>query len=118
MKEYFGSSANLYHQTSGKQNILIPAILRHIPQTKKFQKKLLDVACGNADFNPLVRKKGYVYVGLDISSDMIGRAKKDFPEGEYVVAPATDFTKKIKDEFYVILISMLFPAFSEKIRHH
>jgi ubiquinone/menaquinone biosynthesis C-methylase UbiE len=108
MKEYYGKGAKIYHQTKGKRFLLIPAILRNLkPVTKG---KLLDVACGNGDFSILVNKKGYEYHGLDVSPDMIKRAREDFPHGKFQVASATKFASKYKEKFDVILISMLFPA--------
>jgi hypothetical protein len=42
----------------------------------------------------LANKKGYRYFGIDISKEMIERARRDFPEGEYQVGRAEDLAKK------------------------
>lgn len=108
MKEYFGEGAKIYHQTKGKKYLLIPSLLRYIPYTKKG--KLLDVACGRGDLYIYVKKKGYKYFGFDISSDMIKQAKDSNPAAQFLVASATDFSKKYKDKFDIVLVSMLLPA--------
>lgn len=108
MKEYYGKSAQIYHQTKGKKYLLIPSILKYIKNTSNG--KLLDVACGNGDFSILVSKRGYQYYGFDVSKDMINRAKIDFPQSNFLVASAVNFSKSYKEQFDIILISMLMPA--------
>lgn len=108
MKEYYGESAKIYHQTKGKKYLLIPSILKYIKRTSNG--KLLDVGCGNGDFFILVSKRGYQYYGFDVSKDMINRAKIDFPQSKFLVASATNFSKLYNEHFDIILISMLMPA--------
>lgn len=108
MKEYFGKSAKIYHQTKGKKYLLIPSLLRYIPYTKNG--KLLDVACGNGDLYINAKKRGYKYFGFDISPDMIERAKVNNPTAQFLVAAATNFSKKYNDKFDIVLVSMLLPA--------
>src|SRR5687768_3441201 len=114
MKEYFGKTAAAYQQTDGKRFLLIPAFKRCIPKALKDKDLLLDVACGHGYYNVLAHEKGYQYFGVDISPDMIKRAKEDYPPGVYTVSPSTSFAGKIKQKFNVIVISMLFPVFSSK----
>lgn len=47
---------------------------------------------------------------MDISSDLIDRAKNNFPQGHFTVASATNYSKIFKYKFDVIVISMLFPS--------
>jgi len=112
MKEYFGKSSKSYKQTKGKRFLLLPAFIKLIPKTRKG--KLLDLGCGNGDLYPMVSKKGYDYFGLDISKDMIARAKKDYPRGNYSIYSASNFSKEYSDKFDIVLISMLFPAIGNK----
>lgn len=99
MKEYFGKTSQVYQQTDGKRLILIPAFYRNIPNALKSDQKLLDVACGHGDFYELAKEKGYTYYGLDISKDMIDEAKRNFPDGRYLVSSAISFSRKYNERF-------------------
>lgn len=114
MKEYFGKRAKGYKQTKGKEYILFPALGKYIHQSKPSQKKLLDVGCGNGDLYELAKEKGHSYYGLDISKEMIQRAKDEYPKGTFLVSSATDFASKYGQAFDVIVISMLFPSLRSK----
>jgi ubiquinone/menaquinone biosynthesis C-methylase UbiE len=111
MKEYFGDRAKVYKQTFGKRVQLIPALDRALPRVGG---KLLDIGCGNGNFGVIAERKGYDYHGIDISEDMICRAKEEFPNGKYKVASANDFSKLYKEHFDVVLMSMLFPSIDNK----
>ncbi len=117
MKEYFGKSAKTYIQTIGKKFLLIPAVSKYLKGNKKGL-KILDVGCGNGDFFSIAKKHGYKYYGLDISEEMLSRARADFPQGKYLLSSALSFASKYDFKFEVILISMLFPALGalDKIR--
>lgn len=114
MKEYFGKNAKKYKQTKGKQHILFPVLRKYISLTKPKILNLLDVGCGNGDFYQIAKEKGYKYFGLDISSEMIQRAKTDYPNGKFLVSPATDFSSKYSQKFERVVISMLFPSIRSK----
>jgi len=114
MKEYFGKSAGKYKQAKEKKYLLTPAISRNIPKGKKGE-TLLDIGCGDGFFCGIATKKGYKYYGIDISNDMVNRAKEDFPKGKFCVVSADDFTKVLNQKFDVILINMLFPCISNKL---
>ncbi len=112
MKEYFGKSSKVYEQTRGKRFVLIPAIRRNLK--KSSNGKLLDVGCGIGDLSLVANAKGYTYYGVDVSKDMIARAKQIFPSGKFIVASATNFSSHFKEKFDVILLSMLLPAIKEE----
>jgi SAM-dependent methyltransferase len=112
MKEYLNVNAEFYHLTERKRFVLLPAIRRHIKTTKLG--RLLDLACGNALFYPLITKKGYSYYGLDISPILLKQAQKNFPQGHYIQGNAVSFSKYYHFKFDVILCNLLLPALSNK----
>ncbi len=52
----------------------------------------MDLGCGNGILTQKLSDMGYKVIGLDASEPMLERAKKDFPELEFKLADATDFT--------------------------
>lgn len=109
MKEYYGDGAKKYAVTERKQMVLLPAIERAVGPAQPGQ-KLLDLACGNGAFHDFAVAKGYKYVGLDISEDMIDEARNRFPEGEYIVADAIDYAGSVSEKFDTILSVLLLPS--------
>jgi len=45
---------------------------------------VLDVGCGQGDFCPFAKTKNLLYTGLDISGEMIQKAKQKFPMANFV----------------------------------
>lgn len=111
MEEYVGAKARNYAQTTGKTNLLFPAIERHLPNSKGASAKLLDVGCGEGSVAKLAESKEYEYYGLDASQDMLNLAKASFPKGNYLRSSSIEFAHKYREKFDVIIISMLFPVF-------
>ncbi len=114
MTEYHGESAKNYQQTGGKLHLLIPAIKRAIPKATSPESKLLDVACGNGDLFNLSSENGYEYFGLDLSEEMITRAKQEYPNGNYLQASATDFAGHYNHKFDIVLCIMLMNHFNTR----
>ena len=113
MKEYLSKNAAVYNLTDRKKHIIIPALRRHIKKVRSGS--LLDLACGNALFYPLIAQKGYKYFGLDISPVLLEQARKRFSKGHYLLGDARKFAKMYKDQkFDVILSNLLLPALSKK----
>lgn len=113
MEEYFDKNAEVYHLTERKKFVLVPAIERHLKPIKSGA--LLDLACGNALFFPLVTKKGYKYYGLDISPVLLEQARENFPKATYTLGDATKFAHLYKKQkFDVILCNLLLPALNKK----
>jgi len=111
VKEYFGTSAKKYGQTRGKRLLLFSAIKKHLPRAFGKKAKLLDIGCGNGDVFSIANAKGYQYFGLDISPDILDRAKTDYPTGTYCKGNATDVAKLFKGvSFDAVIVSMLFPS--------
>lgn len=113
MEEYFGESAKKYKQPSDKFFTLFPALERMIPKAKAGQ-RLLDMACGTGDMYEFVKNKGYEYVGVDISPDMIEQARSKHPDASFTVGDATKLQVESLGRFDVVLCNMLFPSVSEK----
>lgn len=111
MKEYFSESAAIFQQTTGKLSLLLPAINRHLPEKGGL---LLDVGCGSGDLFYLAQNNNYEYFGLDVSPDMIDLAKSKYPKGSYLISDSTTFSKDYDIKFDVIIMNMLFPAFSKR----
>lgn len=113
MDEYFGESAKNYKQPSDKFFTLFPALDRLLPEAKKRQ-RLIDLACGTGDLYEFARSKGYGYVGLDISEDMLEQARSKHPGAEFVLGDATKLSVKELGKFDVVLCNMLFPSIAKK----
>ena len=113
MREYYGSAAKKYAQTKSKKYLVNPAIFRLLTKTKQ-SLRLLDLACGNGDLIDEIKKRGYKYTGMDISDDMLKRARVDYHDEEFFLADARTFAKKTKVKYDVVLINMLMPALSKR----
>ena len=48
---------------------------------------ILDVGCGQGDLYGFLRNRGIKnnYIGIDVSSEMIGYAKKKYPDGDFIL---------------------------------
>lgn len=53
--------------------------------------KVLDLGCGNGALTKVLCDKGYDVIGADASDDMLAKARKEYPELEFIKADATDF---------------------------
>jgi len=114
MKEYFGATAQKYQQTKGKQYLLFPTLQKYLGTAKLDNASMLDVGCGNGDFYQIAEEQHFHYFGLDISEEMISRAKQEYPKGEFQVSPATHFASLYTQKFDVVVVSMLFPSLRDK----
>jgi ubiquinone/menaquinone biosynthesis C-methylase UbiE len=65
--------------------------------------RILDAGCGPGSFSKLLIQNGYHVVGLDISMNMINRAKQLVPEGDFVVGDLADLSLFPADAFDGIL---------------
>lgn len=109
-KSYQGEEVIEFKQTPGKIYCLNPAIERHLPDGK--DKKILDVGCGDGFYYTMCSQKGFEYSGLDISEDMIRKAKTQYLQGSFLTGSCFELTKLYeKASFDVVISSMLFPEF-------
>lgn len=112
MNEYMGKSAKRYSQTESKLMRLFPALDRVI--SKKSGGLFLDVGCGVGDYSEEVGKKGYKYYGVDVSGDMIARARTTYPSINFRVSDATKFSDKFNIRFDIVLLSMVLCTLGKK----
>ncbi len=111
MKEYFGTSVNKYSQPQDKFYTLFPGLNRQLPAARGEQ-TCLDLGCGTADLYDFITSKGYDYVGLDFSKDMLVRAKEKHPGVTFIEADASNY-ENFDKKFSVVLANMLFPSIGD-----
>ncbi|MEW6128865.1 MAG: methyltransferase domain-containing protein [Acidobacteriota bacterium] len=54
--------------------------------------RILDVGCGTGQLTKAIAETGATVIGIDKSAEMIVTAKNNYPEIEFLVADATDFS--------------------------
>lgn len=109
-KNYQGNEVVEYKQTPGKVYCLNPALERHLPEGDG--KKILDVGCGDGFYADMCNKKNYEYYGVDLSQDMVDKARSNFPNNNFVQGSCFELSKLFKENsFEVVISSMLFPEF-------
>jgi len=69
---------------------------------KKPGVKILDLGCGNGRFTKIL-PKGQKYLGIDISENLIEKAKKLHPEHEFKVGDILDLSGLEKEDFDVVI---------------
>ena len=52
---------------------------------------ILDFGCGNGALSKVLYDKGYVVKGIDVSQELLGIARKNYPDIEFMQADATNF---------------------------
>lgn len=73
-------------------------VLKHVKG-----KKAMDFGCGTGRSTRFIKKCGFDTIGVDISEDMIQKAKETDPAGEYYVIKNNDFGQFQKNSFDLIL---------------
>lgn len=58
----------------------------------KAHERILDIGCGTGQLTKALAESGATLIGLDQSADMIATAKKNYPEIEFLVADAAEFS--------------------------
>ena len=71
-------------------------------------KKAIDFGCGTGRSTRFLEKCGFNAVGVDISKDMIKKAKELDPEGDYRLSSDDDFKKFEKHHYDLILAVFTF----------
>lgn len=100
MAEWYEShvgSADSYHQT-----VILPNLIRLIDL--KFGQRVLDIACGSGFFSEEFRKAGAKVRGVDISPELIGLARKQYPNVSFEVAAARSFPSVKNQSIDIITI--------------
>lgn len=74
--------------------------------------RMLEVGCGPASHLPQIARRGYQYVGLDLSEAMIGfardRAESADLRGEWVQADMADFTLDEPVDFAFVMLGSIY----------
>ena len=79
----------------------------------------LDFGSGTGRSTRFLRRLGFATVGVDISSEMIGRAREIDPEGDYRLIPGDDMTGLPQAGFALVLAAFTFdniPGMQAKVR--
>lgn len=113
MKEYKGISVNKYSQAESKLMVLFPVFDKFIPKAKE-DGSFLDLGCGLGDYSQYALPKGYKYLGIDNSEDMIKRARLLYPDLNFIVADSRDFSNVTQEKHDIILISMVFITMNKR----
>lgn len=92
----------------------IPAIIsRHVSG-----KRALDFGCGTGRSTRFLQKLGFQTIGIDISEDMIEKAREIDPEGDYRLIEEGDFSQFERGAFDLILSAFPFdniPSMEKKV---
>lgn len=89
---------------SYQRELIYPNLLR-MASLKKGE-RVIDVACGEGSFAAELYSAGCSVCGTDVSPELIARAKKKVPSGQFTVAKAEDLSpvkEKDFDKAFVVL---------------
>lgn len=84
-------------------HVIAPNILRMLGIKKG--DTVLDLACGEGYFSRLMKDTGAIVTGIDLSSELIARAKEKSADIEYIVSAAHD--TKLKKEYFDKVVTVL-----------
>jgi ubiquinone/menaquinone biosynthesis C-methylase UbiE len=83
-------------------------------------KKAIDFGCGTGRSTRFLRRLGFDAVGVDISEDMLKRAREADCEGDYRLIEEGDFSKFADDAYDLVLSAFTFdnvPTMEKKVRN-
>jgi SAM-dependent methyltransferase len=92
----------------------LPAIIR----THVKGRQALDFGCGAGRSTRFLRERGFDVVGIDVSAEMIRRARELDPGGEYVLVRGADFEDLRPRRFDLVLAAFTFdnvPTMRKKV---
>ncbi len=95
--------AHLDGQDTYQAKVIAPNLLRMLSPEKG--EAVLDLACGQGYFSRLVKDFGANVTGVDLSSELIARAKEKSKDINYIVASAenTKLKKESFDKIFTVL---------------
>ncbi len=82
-------------------------------------KNALDFGCGTGRSTRFLQKCGFHAIGIDISADMIKKAKEIDPKGDYRLTPESDFSQFSDNAFDLALSAFTFdniPTMEKKVK--
>lgn len=85
-KESYNLIASHFSQ---KRQFLWPE-LKKIAQLVKNEDKVLDLGCGNGRLYQAFKEKKITYLGIDFSEELLKIAKKNYPQGKFLLADITE----------------------------
>ena len=99
-----------------KTNVRDEDVISEILQKGGIRKgaKVLDIACGPGVLFPDYESLGAEFAGIDISENMVKKAREKFPEAEVICGDAT--TYDFSSDFDAVMIYNAFPHFDEPQR--
>lgn len=109
---FFDELAPCWDKTNVRNEEVISEILRKGGVRKGA--KVLDIACGTGVLFPDYESLGAEFVGIDISENMVKKAREKFPEAEVICGDAT--TYDFSSDFDAVMIYNAFPHFDEPQR--
>jgi len=74
------------------------------PPAKKYcqkisaNQKVLDLGCGNGRLYEALENKKVIYLGIDSSQELLDLAKKNYPEGKFLLGDILELEKILKPE--------------------
>jgi ubiquinone/menaquinone biosynthesis C-methylase UbiE len=83
-------------------------------------KKALDFGCGTGRSTRFLKKLGFDAVGIDISEDMLEKAREIDPEGGYSLVEDGDFSEFSDETFDLVLSAFTFdniPTMEKKVKN-
>jgi ubiquinone/menaquinone biosynthesis C-methylase UbiE len=86
-----------------QEKVIGPNLLRILNPKK--DENILDLACGQGYFSKIIKSIGTNIVGVDLSKDLISKAKENSKDIDFIIAPAHDtkFKKEIFDKIFTVL---------------
>ncbi|MBI1863763.1 methyltransferase domain-containing protein [Candidatus Woesebacteria bacterium] len=97
-----------------KREVDTPAFVNMLGDVKN--KSVLDIGCGNGDFVKKISKLTTKVVGLDGSPKMIEAARKNFPEGNFIVCDLMGEKIPLSDDSVDIVTSKMMLMNVESVR--
>ncbi|MEM8722527.1 MAG: class I SAM-dependent methyltransferase [Cyanobacteria bacterium P01_G01_bin.39] len=84
----YNETEAISHSLSAMRERLNKLLLPHLPQ----KAQILDLCCGTGQLTEKVLSKGYQVTGLDGSENMLNYARKNAPQGRFILDDARTFT--------------------------
>jgi|GEM_PF-773558 len=88
-------------------NVLCPLLFKLIEKNAR-GRVVLDVGCGLGFFSDYINDRGFNVTGIDISSNCIALAQKNFPTVKFEKSNVIDFAAGNKEVFDACVANMLF----------